>query len=197
MSSGLGGVALMNWAQVMMRRRRMVRPLALIAAISIGASGLVGCEGRRCGSAPVPGQSQTAHRSESALVLAEPAAAPDVRPPKPPKQKPCPPKSAKQDKKEMRGAKGQQIISQTLYRGAVGQYRYRLDVENPAPGKRPGSLHVQLGGKGSTHYEYNSGSKKFVSRSGERLPRQVQDAIDKDPVAQRMIKRGLQRLGER
>lgn len=47
-------------------------------------------------------------------------------------------------------------------------HKYRIDVENPAPGKRPGSLDVQLGGKGSKHYEYSRG--KFVARDGTRLP---------------------------
>ncbi|MFB9902889.1 hypothetical protein [Allokutzneria oryzae] len=114
-----------------------------------------------------------------------------------PKQN-CPPKSnaqPQQPKKKMRGEGGQQITSRTLRDGVkVGQYTYRLDVENPAPGKRPGSLHVQLGGKGSKHYEYDEDKRKFIGRDGEELPAKVQDAIDKDPKTQAQIQYALKSL---
>jgi hypothetical protein len=112
---------------------------------------------------------------------------------KPKPRKPCPPKKTSSGKK-MFGANGTRVTSKTLANGSVGQYTYRIDVENPTPGERPGSLHVQLGGRGSTHYEYRRGGK-FYSRNGTPLPRQVQQAIDKSPKAQAGIREGLRYLG--
>jgi hypothetical protein len=114
--------------------------------------------------------------------------------PKPKPKKPCPPGSGTSNKKKMRGANGTQVTSKTVANGAVGQYKYRIDVENPAPGRRAGSLHVQLGGRGSTHYEYGKGGK-FFARDGTPLPRQVQREIDRSPKAQAGIKEALRILG--
>lgn len=94
----------------------------------------------------------------------------------------------------MRGANGTKIQSQTLANGEVRTHKWRIDVENPAPGKRPGSLHVQLGGKGSKHYEYDNG--KFVAKDGAKLPNKVQKNIDNSPEAQNAIRKGLRFLGE-
>jgi hypothetical protein len=144
-------------------------------------------------------------------ALSVPPEAPRPRPkPKPDKQKskkPCPPKETSKNSKDakggrhdkdkkMFGANGAQINSITLHDATVGRYHYRIDVENPAPGKRPGSLHVQLGGRGSTHYQYRPRTKKFVAANGDRLPRAVQNHIDTDPKARAMVKRGLRMLGE-
>lgn len=116
--------------------------------------------------------------------------------PKPTGKAPCPPKRKSDGNKKLFGANGTKVTSKTLVNGVVGKYKYRIDVENPAPGKRAGSLHVQLGGKGSTHYEYRRGGK-FYARDGTPLPNQVQRAIDSSPQAQRAINVGLRTLGEK
>lgn len=163
--------------------RQAIRALAVAIALVLTAVGLQACK---------PACGVTA--STSAAIGSTAAGQAPVAAPKPkPKPKPCPP--GKSGKSKMRGANGTQVTSQTLANGTVGQYKYRIDVENPAPGKRPGSLHVQLGGKGSKHYEYSRG--KFVARDGTRLPRAVQKAIDKDPDAQQGIRKGLKILGEK
>lgn len=40
--------------------------------------------------------------------------------------------------KKLFGANGTKVTSKTLANGVVGKYKYRIDVENPAPGKRAG-----------------------------------------------------------
>jgi hypothetical protein len=173
---------------------RPLRAFAMILATTVAALGLIACEAKRCSGAPEPGEADktigTPHIAATALDMSAGAR------PKPPPGKPCPPKKGAGEQDTMRGAKGTKVISQTLYNGSVGSYKYRIDVENPAPGKRPGSLHVQLGGRGSTHYEYDARSKTFKTRSGAPLPRKVRDDIDNDPKARQMIKRGLRILGE-
>lgn len=182
--------------------RTLARVTAIFAAAAIAALALAGCDEKDCGAAREPGVSSG--WSSAALHVPPEGARPRPKP-KPSKnksKKPCPPrkdsKSGKEDKdKTMFGAKGQRITSKTLYEADIRGYHYRIDVENPAPGKRPGSLHVQLGGRGSTHYEYNPKTKAFTTRNGERLPRRVQQHLDSDPEAQRKIRYGLQLLGER
>src|SRR5438552_1815844 len=41
----------------------------------------------------------------------------------------------------MLGERGARIDSKTLWRGERGA---RIDVENPAPGRRPGQIHLQV-----------------------------------------------------
>lgn len=95
------------------------------------------------------------------------------------------------------GSNGLRIQSKTLLdEQKVGQYTYRIDVENPSPSKRPGQIHVQLGGKGSDHYLWRPGGK-FSMKDGTALPRKVQKHIDKSPDAQRAIRQGLEYLGEK
>jgi hypothetical protein len=93
------------------------------------------------------------------------------------------------------GASGTQVTSRTVANGSVSQYKYRIDVENPAPGVRPGSLHVQLGGRGSMHFEYVRGGR-FIAADGTLLPRRVQLEIDSSRHAQAGIREGLRILGE-
>jgi hypothetical protein len=187
-------------ASTPMHHRVRSRVVPVILAIAITAGALAGCEPKRCSGSPRPGTTSVSEGTGSTSALkAAPAARPKPKPkPKPKNQKPCPPKQRKTEaKKKMLGENGVRITSKTLYQGRVPGYRYRIDVENPAPGQRPGSLHVQLGGRGSTHYEYDAESKAFKSRGGARLPRRVQDGIDDDTEAQRMIRYGLRLLGER
>ncbi len=96
------------------------------------------------------------------------------------------------------GANGTQLIfSKGLANGKVGTRTWRIDVENPAPGVRPGSLHVQLNDvTGATRYEYARGGK-FKTKDGEKLPSKIQNDIDNDPEAQTGIRKGLGILNEK
>lgn len=165
------------------------RALAMALAAAVAFIGLQACK-PACGVG-----SAMASGGTSAEARGAPQQAPAARPKPKPKQ-PCPPDSGTSKQKKMLGANGTQVTSQTLNFGTVGRYKYRIDVENPAPGRRPGSLHVQLGGRGSTHYEYRSGGK-FYARDGTPLPRQVQKHIDRSSKAQAGIREGLRILGER
>jgi hypothetical protein len=76
----------------------------------------------------------------------------------------------------MLGATGAQTTSITLRQGRG----YRVDVENPAPGRRPGQLHLQdsRGGK----YLYDFEANEFVG-----LPRSLAKKIAADPGVDRAI----------
>jgi len=77
--------------------------------------------------------------------------------------------------------------AKTLYSGED----FRIDVENPAPGKRPGKIEVQFGGKGSPGYNYDltSGSFTGLSKTATRK-------LLEDPNVQRAIAKGLKYLGQ-
>lgn len=85
----------------------------------------------------------------------------------------------------MLGAHGTQVTSRTL---TPGNRPYRIDVENPAPGRRPGQLHLQddAGGK----YLYDFDANAFVG-----LPRSLQRQIANDPAVARAIAAGRRYLG--
>jgi hypothetical protein len=75
------------------------------------------------------------------------------------------------------------------------RYTYRIDMENPSPGVRPGNIHVQLGGKVSDHYYWRPGGH-FSTKEGKSLPRKLQDHLNEDADAQQAIRDGLRFLGE-
>jgi RHS repeat-associated protein len=85
----------------------------------------------------------------------------------------------------MLGANGTQVTSKTL---TPGNRAYRIDVENPAPGVRPGQVHLQdsAGGK----YLYN-----FETGAFEGIPNSLARAIAKDPAVARAIEKGAVYLG--
>jgi Pretoxin HINT domain len=85
----------------------------------------------------------------------------------------------------MLGENGTQVTSKTLTPGNRG---YRIDVENPAPGVRPGQLHLQdaAGGK----YLYNFETGEF-----EGIPNSLAKAIANDPAVARAIAKGAVYLG--
>jgi hypothetical protein len=66
--------------------------------------------------------------------------------------------------------------------------QFHIDVENPAPGIRPGQLHLQdyAGNK----YQYNFEAKKF-----EGVPNKLAKQVNNNSKAQRAIKKGLRYLG--
>jgi hypothetical protein len=84
----------------------------------------------------------------------------------------------------MLGENGTQVTSKTL---TPGNRDYRIDVENPAPGVRPGQLHLQdRGGK----YLYNFETSEF-----EGLPNSLARRIAKDPAVAQAIEKGKIYLG--
>jgi hypothetical protein len=84
----------------------------------------------------------------------------------------------------MIGEGGTQVTSRTLLQTET----FRIDVENPAPGVRPGQLHLQddTGNK----YLYDFEAEEFKS-----LPRSIADKIAEDPAARRAIVTGKRYLG--
>ncbi|RZS38815.1 intein [Herbihabitans rhizosphaerae] len=92
----------------------------------------------------------------------------------------------------MRGACGVKLDkSITVASGQVGKRAWRIDVENGAPGERPGSLHVQLDNvTGATRYEYDSATGKFFTADGIPLPNKIQKDIDQK--AQAGIRKALE-----
>ena len=84
---------------------------------------------------------------------------------------------------EMLGARGTQVTSQTL----TNRPGYRIDVENPAPGVRPGQLHLQTD---SSKFLYDFETEQFVG-----ISRSLQRTIDRDPAVQRAIATGRRYLG--
>lgn len=84
----------------------------------------------------------------------------------------------------MLGEDGTQVTSKTL---TPGNRPYRIDVENPAPGVRPGQLHLQTrGGK----YLYNFDTGEF-----EGIPGSLARQIANDPAVAQAIAKGKTYLG--
>jgi hypothetical protein len=70
----------------------------------------------------------------------------------------------------------------------VQNENYRIDVENPNPGVRPGQLHLQ--DSAGNKYQYNFATNQF-----EGLPKSLARQVSKDPATARAIVRGLRYLG--
>jgi hypothetical protein len=83
----------------------------------------------------------------------------------------------------MLGEGGPQFTSKTL----TTRPGYRIDVENPNPGGRPGQLHLQAG---SAKYLYDFDAGVWVG-----LPRNLQRVVASDPAVARAIVRARQYLG--
>jgi uncharacterized protein YukE len=85
----------------------------------------------------------------------------------------------------MIGAEGVQVTSKVLGKGKG----WRIDLENPDPGGRPGQIHLQdyRGNK----WQYDFEEKRFVG-----LPRSMEKLITTDRRALQAVKRGLEQLGE-
>lgn len=88
------------------------------------------------------------------------------------------------DKKPVFGERGTQTTSTTVGKGQG----WRVDVENPNPGQRPGQIHYQSGDK---KYLYDANTKSFVGVSKTENKRLLNDA-----QVQRAITKGLKVLGE-
>jgi uncharacterized protein YukE len=85
----------------------------------------------------------------------------------------------------MIGAGGVQVVSKVIGKGKG----WRIDLENPDPGGRPGQIHLQdyRGNK----WQYDFDEKRFIG-----LPRSLEKAITQDRRALQAVKRGLEQLGE-
>ncbi|MGW1493811.1 putative T7SS-secreted protein [Streptomyces sp. NPDC002402] len=91
------------------------------------------------------------------------------------------------DAKGMIGANGTQITSKTLWNHGP----YRIDVENPDPGGRPGQLHFQDQSNKGAKYQYDFETGKF-----EGLPRSIEKSVGGTPGFTGAIRKGLAALGE-
>ncbi|GGW60240.1 putative T7SS-secreted protein [Streptomyces xantholiticus] len=87
----------------------------------------------------------------------------------------------------MIGANGAQITSKTLWNHGP----YRIDVENPNPGQRPGQLHFQDQSNKGAKYQYN-----FETGNFDGLPRSIEKAVGNNPGFIAGIRKGLAALGE-
>lgn len=84
----------------------------------------------------------------------------------------------------MIGEGGTQVTSRTLLQADT----FRIDVENPAPGVRPGQLHLQ--DDAGNKYVYDFEADEF-----DGLPRSLAEKIAADPAANRAIVTGRRYLG--
>jgi hypothetical protein len=84
----------------------------------------------------------------------------------------------------MLGEGGTQVTSQTL----LQTDEFHIDVENPAPGVRPGQLHLQ---------DYNGNKYLYDFETGQfdGLPRSLQKQIANNPAVARAINQGGRVLG--
>jgi len=106
--------------------------------------------------------------------------------------KSSPPESdSKEAKDPPLGSNGTQTSSKPMGYGPEG----RIDVENPAPGQRPGQIHFQGPGD-KTHWIYDLVRKVFVAeKTGELAPPYIQKMLEK-PWVQQAIEKGMRYLGE-
>ncbi len=85
---------------------------------------------------------------------------------------------------DMLGANWTKVTSKTL----LNRPDYRIDVENPAPGSRPGQFHLQDSAGGKYLYDFEAG--QFPG-----LPRSLQKQIENDSAVGRAIATGRRYLG--
>jgi hypothetical protein len=85
---------------------------------------------------------------------------------------------------QMIGERGTQVTSRTLLQAET----FRIDVENPAPGVRPGQLHLQ--DAAGHKYLYDFVTDRFTG-----LPRSLAESVFDDPAAHRAVATGKRYLG--
>lgn len=70
----------------------------------------------------------------------------------------------------------------------------RVDVENPAPGRRPGNIHYHE--SNNTKWNYDIDSEKLINpNTGEMAPNKIQKVME-EKWFQDAIQKGLSILGE-
>lgn len=92
--------------------------------------------------------------------------------------------AAASDDEAMLGAGGTQVTSRTLLQTSS----YHIDVENPAPGVRPGQIHLQ--DYAGSKYIYDVQTGAF-----EGLPSNLAKQVAQNPAVARAIATGLRYLG--
>lgn len=85
---------------------------------------------------------------------------------------------------QMIGEGGAQVTSRTLLQTEM----FRIDVENPAPGVRPGQLHLH--DAAGHKYLYDFATDRFAG-----LPRSLAERVSGDPAVHRAIATGKRYLG--
>ena len=93
----------------------------------------------------------------------------------------------------MLGEKGTRMSSETMWLGDDGHER--IDVENPAPGKRPGQIHYQPNPKEKWYYDPSKEIFYDENNRSRPVPRAVQEKL-KDPEFREGLKKALRFLGE-
>ncbi len=94
---------------------------------------------------------------------------------------------------QMLGKNGAQFPSQPIWKNK----KARLEVENPAPGKRPGQIHLQEWGKGGHKWLYDPVTGTFLAeaKTGVLPPRWANELLeDEDFLA--AIDKAMRYLGE-
>jgi hypothetical protein len=86
----------------------------------------------------------------------------------------------------MIGADGIQVTSKTTW----NEGPYRIDVENPNPGQRPGQLHFQDQSNPTAKYQYDFENGQF-----EGLPRSIEKTVGENSRFHAGIAKGLRYLG--
>ncbi|MGX1770700.1 hypothetical protein ACWIGW_01195 [Nocardia brasiliensis] len=105
--------------------------------------------------------------------------------------KPSPKGTQYQPNGELVGTNAAEFTSWTLTQPPKNGAYYRIDIENPAPGKRAGQMHLQDGtGNNANKYYYNFNTREF-----EGLPASDLKKFQKDPQFDRAIKKGTEYLG--
>lgn len=91
----------------------------------------------------------------------------------------------------MLGENGTQFESKTVWQKGKTE---RIDVENPAPGERPGQIHYHEAD--NTKWYFDVDEKLFYNqKTGELAPKRIQDLLkDKDVI--KAINKALKFLGE-
>jgi len=92
--------------------------------------------------------------------------------------------TAQAARRTMLGANGTQVTSKTTWKGKAG----RIDVENPAPGKRPGQIHYQ--DHNGNKYLYDPATQRF-----QGAPASVNRQLD-DPSFRQGVEKGMKYLDE-
>jgi RHS repeat-associated protein len=88
-------------------------------------------------------------------------------------------------RKKMFGSKGTQFASKSLWK-KIG----RLDVENPAPGKRAGQMHYH--DKAGNKYLFDPEKGAF-----KNMPKKVRKMLKKESSFSKAVEKGLRYLGEK
>jgi RHS repeat-associated protein len=105
--------------------------------------------------------------------------------------KPSKPSGNKGRSNHVYGQNGTQVSSKTVWQNGKTE---RIDVENPAPGQRPGQIHYH-DAKNNKWY-YDSVEKTFYNqKTGELAPKKIQKLLNNSDF-QKAIKKGLDILGE-